>query len=135
MKREIYEFCKVTSALRCWISGKVPSVQDGNNFGVEVQAQVLEEVGAAEERMYPTLEQMGKYFISRAKLVTKVIKYPNVQDYVYSVQDFDVRTHRTIGFYLMDLRDYYAVVYDKIQKNLPRIQSPRGSNSAVHAMY
>jgi hypothetical protein len=50
----------------------IPRIEDGNNFGVSVQEEVLNEVGRAEESSFNALDTITKYFVTRAKLVCKV---------------------------------------------------------------
>ena len=75
---------------RCqvWIQLNIPRIEGGDNFGVEIQVrfefldklqlltifqeETVGELGRAEDNAFSLLEQMTKYYVSRAKLVSKV---------------------------------------------------------------
>lgn len=50
----------------------VPKIEDGNNFGVAVQEEVLQELGRCEDFTVQSLAITTKYFLNRAKFVAKV---------------------------------------------------------------
>lgn len=50
----------------------IPQIEDGNNFGVGVQEDAVAELGRAESDAFNLLETMTRYYVSRAKLVSKV---------------------------------------------------------------
>jgi hypothetical protein len=50
----------------------VPKIEDGNNFGVAVQEEVLSELGRCEDFTVTSLAISTKYFLTRAKVVSKV---------------------------------------------------------------
>ena len=45
------------------------------------QEEVVGELTRSEEYAFGLLDGVLKFFVSRAKLLTKVDKYPNIQDY------------------------------------------------------
>jgi hypothetical protein len=54
----------------------IPRIEDGNNFGVSVQEDAIKEVGHCEDFAFEFLGGITKYYISRAKLITKVFFRP-----------------------------------------------------------
>lgn len=64
----------------------VPKIEDGNNFGVAVQEETLGEIQSVESEAAAFFDQISRYFISRAKIVSKVAKYPHLDDYRRAVQ-------------------------------------------------
>lgn len=64
----------------------VPKIEDGNNFGVAVQEETLGEIQSVESEAAAFFDQISRYFISRAKIVSKVAKYPHIDDYRRAVQ-------------------------------------------------
>lgn len=64
----------------------VPKIEDGNNFGVAVQEETLGEIQSVESEAAAFFDQISRYFISRAKIVSKVAKYPHISDYRRAVQ-------------------------------------------------
>lgn len=58
-----------------WISLLIPKIEDGNNFGVSVQEEILVEIQQVEFNAINNLEQVFNYYVSRGKLITKVCIY------------------------------------------------------------
>ncbi len=56
-----------------WIQLNIPRIEDGNNFGVSIQEETLNEISRVEDPGYATLENLTKYYATRGKLVSKVV--------------------------------------------------------------
>lgn len=69
-----------------WISYMIPKIEDGNNFGVSIQEDTLAEIQSVESEAAAFFDQISRYFISRAKIVSKVAKYPHIDDYRRAVR-------------------------------------------------
>lgn len=63
-----------------------------------MQEEALNEIGRAEEASFSALDTITKYFVTRAKLVCKQMKYPGVQDYAESVYALDEKVGYSIEF-------------------------------------
>jgi proteasome activator subunit 3 (PA28 gamma) len=61
-----------------WIVFLIPRIEDGNNFGVSIQEEALNEVRTVEAEAASFYDQMSRYFLSRAELVVKAAKFPHV---------------------------------------------------------
>lgn len=55
-----------------WISFLIPKIEDGNNFGVSIQEDMLAEIRTVESEAAAFFDQISRYFITRGKIVTKV---------------------------------------------------------------
>ena len=64
----------------------IPKVEDGNNFGVDIQQESVSDLAKAEETSFSLLDAINKYFMTRGKLVSRLGKYPGVKDYLVSIQ-------------------------------------------------
>ncbi len=56
-----------------WISFLIPKIEDGNNFGVSIQEDMLAEIRTVESEAAAFFDQISRYFITRGKIVTKVL--------------------------------------------------------------
>jgi len=128
LKKEVLELIETINTVKIWIQLNIPKIEDGNNFGVSIQEETVSELGRAEDSGFSLLESMTKYFITRAKLVSKILKYPKVEDYRQSVVELDEKEFINLKLCCLDLRNNYAILYDMITKNLEKIRTPRSSN-------
>lgn len=119
--------------VKIWILFLIPRIEDGNNFGVSIQEEALNEVRTVEGEAASFLDQMSRYFVSRARLITKVAKYPHVEDYRRAILDVDEKQFINIRLVLTEMRNHFATLHDMITKNLEKIKSPR--NNHIEHMY
>lgn len=89
VKPIIRELVEDSNLLKMWISFLIPKIEDGNNFGVSIQEDTLAEIQSVESEAAAFFDQISRYFISRAKVVSKVAKYPHIADYRRAVQELD----------------------------------------------
>lgn len=122
--------------LKLWIQLSIPRIEDGNNFGVEVQEETLHEVSAYEKKCHNILDMLRHYFSSRAHLVAKSLRYPGVEDYSRSVVETDKNAYFLLSSEFWELQKVYSVVYDMISKNLEKILNPRGQeDTSLRGLY
>jgi len=74
------------------------------------------------------------------------MKYPTIPDYRLSISELDQKEYLGVRLGIVDLRllflsniyksssirNNYAILFDMIQKNLDKIQKPRGSANLDH---
>ncbi|XP_022667960.1 proteasome activator complex subunit 3-like isoform X2 [Varroa destructor] len=115
--------------LKMWIQFLIPKVEDGNNFGVGIQEDCLGEVRTVEVEAAAFLDQMSRYYTARGGMITKIAKYPHVEDFRKAVDELDEKTYVTIRLTVTELRNNYSTLHDIITKNLDKIKLPRTSNT------
>jgi len=128
MKKEILELIEMINTVKVWIQLNIPRIEDGNNFGVSIQEDTVNELGRAEDSGFSVLESITKYYVTRAKLVTKALKHPNISDYRQSVLELDEKELINLRLCCLDLRNNYAILHDMITKNMEKLKTPRSSN-------
>lgn len=133
LKSNILEFIEHLTTVKIWIQLNIPRIEDGNNFGVAIQEETLAELGRAEEAAFATLEATPKYFLLRAKYITKSLKYPGVTDYRNAVYELDEKEYVNMVMSIKELRNNYSILHDMINKNWDKISKPR--SEAAMAMY
>ncbi|KNC73470.1 hypothetical protein SARC_13972, partial [Sphaeroforma arctica JP610] len=55
--------------------------------------ETVNELSRAEDSGFTVLESITKYFVMRAKLASKVLKYPSIKDYRLSVNELDEKEY------------------------------------------
>eukprot|EP01128_Nolandella_sp_AFSM9_P006316 TRINITY_DN3221_c0_g1_i1.p1 TRINITY_DN3221_c0_g1~~TRINITY_DN3221_c0_g1_i1.p1 ORF type:complete len:244 (-),score=77.21 TRINITY_DN3221_c0_g1_i1:34-765(-) len=131
LKKETLEFVASIHAIRLFIQLNVPRIEDGNNFGVQIQEEVLNELSRAEDAAYSVLDAGTKYFVTRGKVLSKVLKYPSIMDYKLSVVSLDQKQEVELRLAFKDLRNNYALVDDLVMKNIEKLTKPRSSNMSA----
>ena len=126
LKQEVREAVQITSSIKLWIQMLVPKMEDGNNFGVEVQDEVSGELDRVESESYMQMESCLSYHKLRAKYVEKVKKHPHIMDYRQAVVERDQQEYLRRKLALNELRSNYACLYDLITKNLDKVTKPKG---------
>ena len=73
---QILDMMEITTAMRMALSLKVPAMMEGNNFGVEIQDGVIDDLSRAENGALDAADQIANYFQIRSKAVSKILKWP-----------------------------------------------------------
>uniref|UniRef100_A0A8C5KGL0 Proteasome activator PA28 C-terminal domain-containing protein n=1 Tax=Jaculus jaculus TaxID=51337 RepID=A0A8C5KGL0_JACJA len=101
----------------------IPRIEDGNNFGVSIQEETVAELRTVEREAASYLDQISRYYITRAKLVSKI-----VEDYRCPVTEIDEKEYISLRLIISKLRNQCVTLHDKILKNI-EIKWPRSSNA------
>ena len=133
IKPEILAVIDSCNSLKIWLWVLIPRIEDGNNFGVAIQKQVLRKVNAVESEAMTYLKKILRYFNVRAKIVSKIAKYPLLEDYRRALKEYDEKAFFSFKLMVTELRNMYAVMHDVIIKNYDKLIKPRTSHA--HAMY
>lgn len=129
VKPEIRELIDNANKVKMWITYLIPRIEDGNNFGVSIQEDTMAEARQVESEAATYLDQISRYFMTRAKVISKVAKYPHVDDYRLTVKELDEKEFVSLRLVICELRNHYASLHDIILKNLDKIKKPRNSNT------
>jgi len=134
VKPHIRQLVESANLLKMWITFLIPKIEDGNNFGVSIQEDTLGEIRTVEAEAATFYEQISRYFLTRGKIISKVAKYPHVEDYRQFIFELDEKEFLSLRLVLSEVRNHYATLYDLITKNIEKIVKPRTTNHA-HSMY
>ncbi|KAK2084563.1 hypothetical protein P7K49_037596 [Saguinus oedipus] len=75
------------------------------------------------------LRGFSTYYNTQAKLVSKIVKYLQVEDYHCTVAEVDENEYLSVRQILLHLRNEYATLHDIILKNFEKIKTPRSTNT------
>uniref|UniRef100_A0A2K5QBS9 Proteasome activator PA28 C-terminal domain-containing protein n=1 Tax=Cebus imitator TaxID=2715852 RepID=A0A2K5QBS9_CEBIM len=98
---------KKCNTVKMWVQLLIPRIEDGNNFGVSIQEETVTELRTVE-----------------TKLVSKIAKYPHVQDYHHTMTEIDEKEYIGLWLIISELRNQYVTVHDTILKNIEKINGP-----------
>ncbi|SBT70853.1 subunit of proteaseome activator complex, putative [Plasmodium malariae] len=127
------ELIEIIGNIKLWIQLNVPRIEDGNNFGVGIQEEAIQELARVEESAFNLYDAIVKYYMERAKLSTKVIKYPNIYDYQEAIRELDEKEWIHIKITIIDMRNNYIMLYDLLFKNWEKVVKPKNED-AHHRM-
>ncbi|KAJ3769360.1 proteasome activator pa28 REG alpha/beta subunit [Lentinula raphanica] len=129
IKKECEELVASIDKVRLWVTLAIPKIEDGDNFGVGVQEEILNELHRAQESVYNLRDSARQHHLARAKICSKLIKYPYVEDYTSALIEHDEKQIFNARHHLLDIRDLYAALTDITQKNIVKIRTPRSNNN------
>lgn len=129
LKPKIQTLMEKCNTVKMWIQLLIPRIEDGNNFGVSIQEETLSEVQRIEGEAATFLDQISRYYITRGKIVSKIIKYPYLDDYRQAVIELDEKQFTSLRLCCCELRNHYLSLHDTITKNLDKIKKPRTNNA------
>jgi len=138
--KSVHNYCEKTKPLmrglmehanmvRMWINFLIPKIEDGNNFGVSIQEDVVAEARQVESEASSYLDQITRYYLQRARIISKIAKYPHVEDYRQAIKEFDSRQMLNLQNAILEMRNHYASLHDIIMKNIDKIKMPRSQNT------
>lgn len=129
IKPLIGELVEDTNLLKIWLMYLIPRIEDGNNFGVSIQEDVLAEIRASEGEAAAYYDQISRYFSLRGKLVAKIAQYPHIDDFRMGIKELDEKEFFSLRLIVAELRNHYATLHDLISKNGDKIRKPRSCNT------
>uniref|UniRef100_A0A3B4UAC8 Proteasome activator complex subunit 2 n=1 Tax=Seriola dumerili TaxID=41447 RepID=A0A3B4UAC8_SERDU len=126
VKPEIVALRETIIVVSCWIQHLIPKIEDGNDFGVAIQEKILERIAAVKTKVDGFQTNINKYFSERGDAVAKASKDTHVMDYRSLVHEKDETIYSEIRVIVLDIRGFYAELYDIINKNLEKVTNPKG---------
>lgn len=135
MKLMVLELIDQIQCVRMWITLNIPKIEDGNNFGVSVQEDILAELKNVENEFDTLLSVPCSYHGARAKVISKCLKYPDIPDYRLAVEECDEQSflqHRSI---YIEIRNGLATLIDVIVKNKKKLLKPKGDYNHSQSFY
>ena len=135
MKTEIIELCEVLNVLEVWLQLQVPKISDGGNFGVEIQEEILAMLHHGRRSGLAVLDAITKYFFKRGKIVSDSEKYAGIDDLDECIAELDQRQYSSLLQSACDLRNNYAILYDKLHKNRSKLAKPRNQEGPPLMLY
>ncbi|KAF8531935.1 proteasome activator pa28 REG alpha/beta subunit [Gautieria morchelliformis] len=130
VRKECEDLIELCDKVKLWISLTMPKIEDGDNFGVQIQEEVLSELHRSQESGYNLRDETRTNHLNRGKICSKLIKYPNIEDYALALREHDAKQLYMARQHLVDIKNIYSVLTDVIHKNIQKIRAPRGNNRA-----
>ncbi|KAI0003791.1 proteasome activator pa28 REG alpha/beta subunit [Russula compacta] len=119
LKKECEQLIELTDKVKLWINLTMPN---GDNF------EVLNELHRSQESGYNIRDSSRQHHLNRAKICSKIIKYPHLEDYALALKEHDDKQLYIARQNLSDLRNVYAVITDIVHKNINKLRTPKGNN-------
>ena len=129
LKPHILDLIEHSAHIKMWITYLMPKIEDGNNFGVEVQEGAVLKSTVIEMKATSHLNAASKFYTTRAEAVRKIAKYPHVEDERKILAELDQTEFVRIRNVCSNLRNLYANLHDLIIKNYDKIVKPKSYQS------
>ena len=131
MKPQLRAVIESCNTVKAWVQLQVPEMQDGNNFGVEVQGDMLNEVTGVETKCQAFLQALSLYHLSRAEVASKLAKFPGVKDYAKTLEELDVKEFFSLRLIVREARNLCVSLIDTFRKNMDNIVTPRSHSENI----
>ncbi|KAJ4484936.1 proteasome activator pa28 [Lentinula edodes] len=122
IKKECEELVTSIDKVRLWVTLAIPKIEDGDNSGAGVQEEILNELHRAQDCAYNLRDSARQHHLARAKICSKLIKYPYLEDYTSALLEHDEKQIFSARHHLLDIRDLYAALTDITQKNISKVK-------------
>ncbi|TFY75996.1 hypothetical protein EWM64_g8013 [Hericium alpestre] len=145
VKRECEKLAELCDKVRLWINISMPRVSisryianianerhfaSGDNFGVQVQEDVMSELQRSQDSCYNMRDSARQGHLNRAKICSKIIKYPHIEDYAIALKEHDQKHIYFARQSVIEICNIYAVAMDVLHKNMIKLRKPKGDNVA-----
>ncbi|ETO20033.1 proteasome activator complex subunit 3 [Reticulomyxa filosa] len=129
MNSEVNDVLIIASDMRLSISLCVPEMQEGNNFGVGVQEEVLKVISLMENNAQKFNSVLSSYHVERGRLISDICKYPQILNYKHALTLFDLQQYTVLKCMCNDLKIHYCCLYNIYTKNIDKLKQPRNTGS------
>ncbi|KAG9314189.1 proteasome activator pa28 REG alpha beta subunit [Chiua virens] len=113
IKAECTQLSDSCDKVKLWINLTMPKF---------LVPEVLSELLRAQESAYNIRDSVRQNYLGRAKICSKLIKYPNIEDYTLALKEHDEKQLFFARQNLVDIRNVYAVIMDIVHKNITKVR-------------
>jgi len=117
---------ELLDSIQLYLVLKTPIAEEGNNTGVEIQQQCSRTLAEARRFIAGCDNYLKLYHTQRAKLASKCIKYPQLEDYQRALCERDLEESRDCRYLLSRFRVQCLAVLDILHKNFEKVDDPKG---------
>ena len=73
LKKEVRECVVLCSAIKMWITLRIPKMEDGNDFSVAIQEECVDTISDVEDEAYSILNSICNYHNTRGSYIIEVL--------------------------------------------------------------
>lgn len=120
VKPKIVNLIKDSNLFKTWICSKLKISEKGTNVYVSLKKTRVE-VQAIEAEAVAYLDQISQYFLSRAKIISKLVEHPNIDDYRRAVVELDEKEYLSLQLVMSEMRNRYYLLLDLFTNKLKKL--------------
>lgn len=120
VKPKIVNLIKDSNLLKTWICSKLKISEKGTNVYVSLKKTRVEVQGIEAEAV-AYLDQISQYFLSRAKIISKLVEHPNIDDYRRAVVELDEKEYLSLQLVMSEMRNRYYLLLDLFTNKLKKL--------------
>lgn len=125
VQKEIESIWYYFDDIQMWIKMNIPHMEDGNNFGVEVQMECITELETCIKSINCIMDIPVKYHEKRGHLMSKYYKNITISDYAITIARLDLSFAQNLRDSLISLRNNLICITNIITKNYVKIIQPK----------
>lgn len=104
----------------------------GADLNAECQAVIIEEIKGIEDEFGAYKEALGAYYLTKATILEKYVKAPEMEDLKNFILDEDEKMFVTCRTIVLALRNQTLSLYDAIQKDADRLFSDQTETTSMN---
>lgn len=135
LKPELRSAIDLCQTLNAWIQLHVPKIEDGNNFGVEIQNQIIGEIEQLEADSSIYQKTMSLYYLQRAEIVGYIAKHPEILDFSRALEELDTKQFMALRMIAREQRNSCYGLLDLMKKNKEKLLKPRSASHSHSLVY
>jgi len=137
LKPEIDQICDWLATLRAWILTCMSRNKNigGADFQGDIQQEIIAEIKGVEDEFLSYKEVCSAYYVTRAGILGKALKEPELQDYTRFIVEEDEKMFVTLRQAAFALRNQTMNLYDAITQDADKVFSAPTQHRQSMAMY
>jgi len=120
IKTECEELIELIDQAKLWITLSLSNISSLNANEICAQEDVLAEMHRAQDAALNLRNIARDDHLSRAKISSKLVKYPNITDYKRALREHDDGQLYIARRHLQDIRNIYVVLTGLIRRTFPK---------------
>jgi len=135
IRGEMNDMTETMGLLRMFVSLNLPSIDEVDDVVVETKLATARLLVKTEVAGSDALDRFLKYHTARARLVSKMLRFPEVADFSQSIRHIDEEMFTHLKVAGSDIRSQYLLVRDQILKNMQAVEEQEADLEADLSLF
>ncbi|KAF8807784.1 proteasome activator pa28, REG alpha/beta subunit [Phlegmacium glaucopus] len=120
IKKECEELVELIDQAKLWITLSLSNISSPDASEIYAQEDILAELHRAQDAALNLRNIARDDHLSRAKICSKLLKYPSITDYKHALHEYDEGKLYIARHHLQDIRNIYVALTALIRRAFPK---------------